>query len=187
MNPDSMVVQRQEPLRVRYLDAPDEAQITDRARTEGGEGKDPFHGYVRPGSKEYGIVWPFGIHEAVAGDHDLPNPGDMLCAALASCLDSTIRIIADRLSVKLRSLSVDVTGDVDVRGTLMVERTARVGFEAMHCRIRIDPEPETDPRSIHKLLVAAEVSCINLQTLRAGVPVDTTIGAPDTYGPMPGH
>lgn len=76
-------------------------------------------------------MWSFGIHRAVGGYHDAPNPGDILCAALASCLDSTIRIIADRLGITLTSLEVDVTAEVDVRGTLVVNRDIPVGFQAM--------------------------------------------------------
>src|SRR5690606_21626049 len=102
------VRERQDPLRERYRTAPDEAAITDRARTVGGVGTDPFHGFVVPGSEDSGVEWPFGIHRAVGGYHDAPNPGDVLCAALAVCLDSTIRMIADRLGVTLTSLAVDV-------------------------------------------------------------------------------
>ena len=41
--------------------------------------------------------------------------------------------------------------------------------------------PGTDAKLVEKLLAAAEYSCVNLQTLRAGVPVETSFhgGAPD--------
>src|SRR5262245_55864614 len=61
---------RQDPLRARYQEAPQEALIVDRARTRDGVAADPFHGFVVPGSKDYGVVWPFAIHSAVGGDHD---------------------------------------------------------------------------------------------------------------------
>jgi uncharacterized OsmC-like protein len=171
------VRQRQEPLRDRYKHAPDEASIVDRAATKDGIVSDAFHGYVAPGSKDYGIVWPFGIHEAVGGDHDLPNPGDLLCAALATCLDATIRIIANRLHVTLTRLRVEVTGHVDVRGTLAIDMTVPVGFQKMCCRVDIQPAEGTDPNLVAKLLAASERSCVNLQTLRAGVPVETSFGS----------
>ena len=95
----SIVKQRQDPLRARYRSVAADAQITDSARTVADVAADPFHGTVVPGDG-HGNRWRFGIHRAVGGYHDLPNPGDVLCAALASCLDFTIRIIAD-LSVSL--------------------------------------------------------------------------------------
>ncbi len=168
---------RQDLLCRRYAADATDARITDHARTVRSAESDPFHGQVHPGSKDYGIEWPFGIHHAVGGDHDLPNPGDILCAALATCLDSTIRMIADRLRVRLEALEVDVTGNVDVRGTLLVDRSVPVGFQQMRCDIHLKPAADADPDVVRKLLAAAEHSCVVLQTLRSGVPVETTLRA----------
>lgn len=172
---ESKVRLRQEPLRERYKVAPEEALITDRARTIRGVQTDPFHGYVAPGSQDYGAEWPIGIHRAVGGYHDAPNPGDILCAALATCLDSTIRMIAERLGIELTFLEVTAAADVDVRGTLLVDRAVPVGFQAMRCDVTVRAAEGTDPKLLQKLLAASEHSCVNLQTLRAGVPVETTV------------
>jgi uncharacterized OsmC-like protein len=177
-NQDSKDVRsRQDLLRARYQVEPEAAKITDRGKTVGGATMDPFHGQVVPGSQDYGVTWPFGIHRAVGGDHDAPNPGDLLCAALASCLDSTLRMIAARLGIDLVSLSVDVSADVDVRGTLLVDKTVPVGFQAMHCNVHLQPAKGTDPKRLERLLTAAEHSCVNLQTLRSGVPVETRLSS----------
>lgn len=169
------VRERQDDLRERYQDEPEAARITDRAKTTGGVGLNPFRGQVVPGSEDHGVRLNFGIHRAVGGYHDAPNPGDLLCAALAACLDSTIRIIADRLGVTLTELEVDVSGDVDVRGTLMVDRDTPVGFQKVQCRVRIKAADGTDPKLLQRLLSASERSCINLQTLRSGVPIETIV------------
>lgn len=81
----------------------------------------------------------------MGGDHDLPNPGDLLSAALAACLDSTIRIIADRNGVVLDHLVVDVRSEVDVRGTHMVDTSVPVGFQGITCDIRARAADGTDP------------------------------------------
>jgi len=169
------VEDRQMPLYGRYGDAPGEAIITDRAKTTGGTETDPFHGVIEPGSQDYGIALEFGIHSAVGGFHDAPNPGDVLCAALAACLDSTIRIVAGRLDVALEHLAVEVTADVDVRGTLVVEQDVPVGFQEMQCHVDIRAADGTDPELVKQLTDAAEYSCVNLQTLRSGVPVETSV------------
>lgn len=167
------VRKRQAPLQELYRERPEEAMITDRGRTIGGLEADPFHGYVKPGSKNYGVVWPFGIHRAVGGDHDAPNPGDMLCAALAACMDSTIRMIADHLGVTLTALEVDVGAEVDVRGCLVVDRKVPVGFQKMKCQVNIRTAEGTDPKLQDMLKAASEYSCVNMNTLRSGVPVET--------------
>lgn len=41
--------------------------------------------------------------EAIGGDHDAPSAGDMLCSALAACMDSMIRMVADHLGVTLKA------------------------------------------------------------------------------------
>jgi uncharacterized OsmC-like protein len=166
---------RQLPLQQRYKQAPGEAMITDRAIATGGVDVDPFHGITEPGSQDYGVAWEFGVHRAIGGFHDAPNPGDLLCAALATCLDSTIRMIADRLGVTLERLEVEVTAEVDVRGCLVVKRDVPVGFQSMECHVDIWAEEGTDTELMEQLMEAAEYSCVNLQTLRSGVPVETTV------------
>jgi len=165
---------RQAPLGEKYRENPSAAMITDRGRTQNGTRTDPFHGEVVPGSQDYGLVWPFGIHFAVGGYHDGPNPGDLLCAAVATCLDSTIRIVADRMGVPLEHLAVDVTANVDVRGTLMLDRDVPVGFQTMRCHVDIQPAASAKPEMVQKVLAVAERSCVNMQTLRAGLPVEVT-------------
>ena len=169
----SLVYRRQQPLIESYRETPEKAQITDRARTHGGTAEDPFHGRVVVGREDHGVELRFGIHRAVGGDHDAPNPGDLLCAALASCLDSTLRIVADRLGVHLAELEVEVTAHVDVRGTLMVDRSVPVGFQRIECATRLRAAEGSDPALVHKLGAFAEQCCVNLQTLRAGTVVQS--------------
>jgi uncharacterized OsmC-like protein len=165
-----IVKQRQDPLRDRYRVAPEEAWIIDGARSVQNGSVDSFHSVVTPG-EGYDAQWRVGIHRAVGGYHDLPNPGDVLCAALASCLDSTLRMIADRLEVPIRLLEVTAHAEIDVRGTLLVDRSVPVGFQQMKCSVRLEPEASASPEKVELLLATAEHSCVVLQTLRSGVPV----------------
>lgn len=171
-----LVKQRQKPLQSRYTDAPDEARIKDHAVAKSG-GADPFHGSVTAGDGQ-GAPWDFGIHRAVGGDHDLPNPGDILSAALAACLDSTLRMIAARMGVALQSLEVAVDGHVDVRGCLMVDETVPVGFQRFEVDVQLKPAGGTDPAQVKMLTSAAEQCCVVLQTLRSGVTVTTRFREP---------
>jgi len=167
------VQKRQQPLQEHYKESPEDAMITDRAITTGYDLNDPWHGRIKPGSIDHGVAWKFGVHRAVGGYHDAPNPGDMLCAALATCLDSTIRLIANRMHITLKKLEVEVTANVDVRGTLVVDRDVPVGFQSMQCNVDIRAEDEFDPKKIEKLLRHAEYSCVNLQTLKEGLEIQT--------------
>jgi uncharacterized OsmC-like protein len=121
-----------------------------------------------------------GIHRAVGGFHDLPNPGDLLCAALAACFDTTLRMLAARFRVPIERLSVQVTGNVDVRGTLAVDRGVQVGFQSLDCRVDLETADGATPEAVERLLAGAERACVVLQTLRHGVPVNLVPAGPET-------
>ncbi|MGV0838107.1 OsmC family protein [Mycolicibacterium thermoresistibile] len=177
MATESFVGNRQDPLRARYRSEPGAAHVTDRARATFGAELDPFHGRVVPGTRGGESVVGVGAHAAVGGFHDQPNPGDLLCAALAACLDSTMRMIADRMGIRLTELEVDVTGDVDVRGALMVSPDVPVGFTQMRCTVQLAAADGTPAHVLQGLTTAAEQCCIVLNTLRNGVSVDTAVNA----------
>jgi uncharacterized OsmC-like protein len=168
----SEVGARQAALRRRYEADPGAALVTDRGRSLDRSPGDALHGAVVAGAGyERDLAIPVGVHRGVGGLHDAPNPGELLCATLAACQDSTLRLVADLLGVRLASLAVEVSGRVDLRGVLGVDRAARVGFGDMRCSARLEPAPGADPRAVRLLVAAAERSCIVLDTLRRGVEV----------------
>ena len=170
---EAIVHAAQKPLRATYKVAPAEALVTDHARTCGDSPSDPFHSKVEP-MDGCGVIVPIGTHAAVGGPHDGPTPGDMLCAALAACQDSTMRLVANLFGVELTSLEVRVTAVVDVRGAMAVDLNVPVGFQAMNCHIHFQAKEGTSPELLERLKQAAERCCIVQQTLKAPPPVKTT-------------
>lgn len=158
------VKQVQAPLRARYRADPPAAMVTDRACTQSTDESDPFHSTVLP-MPGCGESLPVGVHRALGGLHDAPTPGDILCAAWASCLDSSLRMVANAMGISLVSLKVEVEGEVDVRGTLMVEREIPVGFQRMVCSVRLIAAAGTPAAAVDKLCKLAEHCCVVQQTL----------------------
>jgi uncharacterized OsmC-like protein len=167
------VKQLQLPLRAQYKASPLAALVTDHARTKGTDPNDPFHSIVEP-MAGCGVAVPVGVHSAVGGPHDAPTPGDILCAALAACQDSTVRMVANLLGVELEFLEVEVKADADVRGARAMDTQVPVGFQAMRCDVRLRAKEGTSPAVLERLRVAAEHCCIVLQTLRNPPPIQTT-------------
>jgi hypothetical protein len=101
-------------LRALYRERPEEAISSKWARASSARvpARDPAHGEVEVG-RGYGASLEYGIDEKVGGLSDGPNPGDLLCAALAACEDGTIRMIAGLLGVELEGLEVEVSGDLE--------------------------------------------------------------------------
>lgn len=163
---------RQLPLYEQYRKQPETAWITDHAHTSTRfDPRDPMRGHVVMGPEPVGEL-PIALHSAIGGDSRLPVPGDLLCAALATCIDSTLRVVANRLDLELELLEVTVDADVDVRGTLLVDPEVPVAFQQMRADVRLRAVEGSDPRRVAILGRAAEHSCVVLQTLRGGVDVD---------------
>jgi uncharacterized OsmC-like protein len=167
----SRLAQRQDALRARYRAEPGRAHLRKRARSVSAGTADAVHGTVVPG-RNYGVTWAFGIDRAVGGEHDAPNPAEILCAALAACQHATIRMIADAIGITLERLDVEVVGSVDVRGCLAIDSAVEVGFLGLECHVDLLLAPGTDARLYERLRTEAERSCINLATLRSGVPIE---------------
>jgi uncharacterized OsmC-like protein len=167
----SLVAERQVPLRASYVEDPERARTVKWAATVNGAETDAIHSVVHIG-KGYGVSQRTGIDHAIGGDHDLPNPGDLLCSALAACEDGTIRMVADLLGIPILDLKVEVTGEVDVRGCLAVDRAVKVGFRSMLCRVSLRVPPDIDAKRLAMLQKQAQRLCVNLDTLRSGVPVE---------------
>ena len=168
---NSIIKERQQPLMAIYSENPKAAWVTDMAIIEGRNLDDPLHTSVSI-NEELKIDFPIGVHRAVGGHHDNPNSGDLLCAALASCFDTALRMIANRLHIKLVKTRVIATANVDVRGTLMVDKDVPVGFQSMGLEIEITVLNSVQKEMADKLIKAAERSCIVLQTLLRGTIVN---------------
>ena len=166
--------QVQAPLRAQYKVNPALAMVTDRASTRSGHDMaNPFHSLVIPKGGD-NTAWPVGVHSAVGGPYDAPCPGDLFCAALAACQDSSIRLVAANMGIELTTLEVHAQGTVDIRGALGIQKDVPVGFQSITCDIHLQAKPGTPPELLEKLCVAAERCCVVMRTLQAPPPVKTT-------------
>ena len=78
------------------------------------------------------------------------------------------------MGIELIELEVRVAASVDVRGTLAIDRTVPVAFQAITCEIRMKVKDETPPKQVARLQIATQKCCIIQQTLRAPPLVKTT-------------
>lgn len=169
----SEVVKRHNRLKEIYDEDPQKALIIDSAVVEGEKLDDPFHSKVRM-NDELKLPLKTGLHRAVGGDHDYSTPGDILCAALAVCLESTIRMIADRLEVQLDHTKVAAEATVDVRGTLRFDNSVPVGFQKMELEVELGAN-NAGEKVLNTLFGAAVKSCVVYQTLKPAIPITKTL------------
>ena len=83
----------------------------------------------------------------LGGVDSAPAPAETLLAALAGCVTSGIATNAALFDVRLDALSIDMEADIDLRGMLGHDKTARNGITDIRYTVNIQsPAPEDKVR-----------------------------------------
>jgi uncharacterized OsmC-like protein len=157
----------QTPFKDRYRDDPGAAVITLRAA--GTLDSDGIACRVDTGR----ALVDAGLHPSTGGSGELACSGDMLLEALAACAGVTLRAVATAIDVPVAGGTVHAEGDLDVRGTLGVDREAPVGFRDVRLRFELDTDADDD--QLASLLKLTERYCVVLQTIRSATPASATL------------
>lgn len=163
----------QAPIKARYGDDPAAATIVLRVHDAASDLNDPLHCAVAPASVP-GMVWRSGAHPGVGGVGDVPCSADLLLGALAACQEVTLRMVAAAMGIELQAVKIEVTGSLDLRGTLGLSRDVPVGMQSIRCATSVTVKDDGRPERAQRLLENAERYCVVLDTLRSGIPVEST-------------
>lgn len=150
----------QQPLKERYREAPRQAVIRSTARCRMQDGADPRTCLLEAGPLRVRV----GAHEGVGGTGAEPCSGDLLVAALAACQQITAQMVAAAMGIALESCEVTVEGELDLRGTLGLDREAPVGYRRLACDVRLSA-PGTGPERRERLAELARRYCVVHATL----------------------
>src|SRR5437588_10675735 len=135
----------QAPIKARYLEHPEQAQITCTARSARSDLTDPLHCEVALDAAP-GVTIRSGAHAGVGGAGDVPCSGDLLMAALLACQETTIRTVAAAMGLELEALELEAVATADLRGTLAMSKEVPIGMTGVDCRVRVrvrdDGRPE---------------------------------------------
>ncbi len=164
MNRDELKA-TQAPIKQRYRDEPSSARITLRADGALGEG-------VTCSVQTGQALVEAGLHPGTGGDGLSACSGDMLLQALAACAGVTLRSVATSMGIDV-SGAVHVEGDLDFRGTLGVDKEARVGFTDI--RLAFNLTTDAEPDQVAKLVELTERYCVVFQTLVRPAEVSMTV------------
>lgn len=156
----------QSPLKEKYRNDATSALITLRAVGKIGEG---ISCKVETGR----AIVQAGLHPATGGTGMLACSGDMLLEALVACAGVTLRAVATAIEFKLADGIVKAEGDLDFRGTLGVDKEAKVGFKKIRLIFQLDT-PEGKDR-IDTLLKLTEKYCVVYQTVISGTEISSEI------------
>ena len=151
----------QAPLKDQYRTDPDASRITLTAR--GGEASEsmPTQCSVDLGR----AIYEAQAHPGVGGPGTGACSGDLLLGALAACAQLTCQMVATAMGLETNRIEVVVEGDLDLRGTLGIDREVSAGFDAIRMRFEIDA-PGASEEDLDGLMTRTERYCTVLQTLR---------------------
>ena len=149
----------QQPIKDAYRADPEQARITLTAR--GAAADAPVACNVDLGR----AIYEAQAHPGVGGPGTGACSGDLLLGALAACAQLTCQLVATAMGLDARRIEVVVEGDLDLRGTLGIDREVSAGFDAIRLRFEIDA-PGASAEDIDGLMARTERYCTVLQTLR---------------------
>lgn len=149
----------QKPLKEQYREDPEASKITLHA--DGAQGEDAMSCSVDLGQ----LVQQAEAHTGVGGAGTAACSGDLLLAALAACAQLTCQMVATNMGIEARRIEATVEGDLDLRGTLGIDKEVPAGFGAIRLRFEVDA-PDADPEQLQSLIEKTERYCTVLQTLR---------------------
>ncbi|HJZ84051.1 MAG TPA: OsmC family protein [Polyangia bacterium] len=156
----------QKPLASRYRQQPEEAIKRYRLRTNV-DGADVFHSSATSHEGAgAGSRFAIAVDPKLGGPGQAPTPGDLLLAALATCQESSLRMVAAAMRIDLRAVEVEVTGEVDLRGAMMLAGEAPVGFRNIRCNTKLQVAEGTPPDAVERLRQFGEHCCVIGSTLR---------------------
>jgi uncharacterized OsmC-like protein len=114
-----------------------------------------------------------GLHPATGGTGAELCSGDMLLEALVACAGVTLKAAATALEIPLDKGEVFAEGDLDFRGTLGVDKEAKVGFQAIRLRFEIVSRAPQD--KLDQLMKLTERYCVVFQTLKGNAALSASL------------
>lgn len=115
-----------------------------------------------------------GLHPKAGGDGSTACSGDMVLQALVSCAGVTLAAVATSMGLEIETARIEANGQMDFRGTLGVSRDVPVGITSIELIFQVTGGLTYEQRD--KLIQLVERYCVVLQTLKAGIHVESRCG-----------
>lgn len=150
----------QKPLKDQYRQDPKSSRITLTAH--GRQTDAPVSCSIDLGRALYAAQ----AHSGVGGAGTGACSGDLLLGALAACAQITCQMVAAAMQIPVEHMNVTVEGDLDLRGTLGLNKEVPVGFADIRMKFDVRA-PQATAEQLKALQEKTEQYCVVLRTLEA--------------------
>jgi len=113
---------------------------------------------------------------ALGGTDHAPNPVEYALAALATCQEITYRLHADSLGIPLHDVSVELEGEIDLRGFFGAAAGVRPGFLGITGSVRFNSPASA--AELERLKRVVDAHCPVLDLFNNATPVKIAIAGP---------
>ena len=155
---------------------PSLARFQFRARNKwvnGGENHSTIRDFYGAGREDTsrGAAFEFvnGEPPVLLGQNEGANPVEFLLHALAGCVTTTFVLHAMARGIRIRALSTELKGDLDLHGLLGLDDKVSPGYESIH--IDLDVKADCSEEELDELLAAAQRHSPVCNTVCRPVPV----------------
>jgi uncharacterized OsmC-like protein len=148
----------QKPLKEQYRNDPATSLVTLTAK--GSQTETPLSCSVDIGR----AIYQAEAHKGVGGAGSGACSGDLLLGALSACAQITCQMVAAAMGIPAEKIEVTVEGDLDLRGTLGIDKNLPVGFQRIQLRFDI-VAPQATADQLRALREKTEQYCVVMQTL----------------------
>lgn len=107
--------------------------------------------------------------EDLGGKDEAPNPVEYIMGALAGCLNVMAHVVAGEMKFELKSLKIDIVGDLNPARLFGLSYDERAGFKALE--VTLKPEADVDAETLKTWAEAMENRCPVSDNLKHETPV----------------
>ena len=152
------------------------ARFQFRARNtwvNGGENRSVIRDFYGAGREDDSRAMAFeftnGEPPVLLGDNEGANPVEFLLHALAGCVTTTLVLHATARGIRIRELSTQLEGDLDLQGLLGLDDSVSPGYEQI--RIKMNVEADCSDEELNDLLAYTQQHSPVCNTVCRPVPV----------------
>jgi uncharacterized OsmC-like protein len=152
------------------------ARFQFRARNtwvNGGENRSVIRDFYGAGREDDSRAMAFeftnGEPPVLLGDNEGANPVEFLLHALAGCVTTTLVLHATARGIRIRELSTQLEGDLDLQGLLGLDDSVSPGYEQI--RIKMNVEADCSDQELDDLLAYTQQHSPVCNTVCRPVPV----------------
>lgn len=155
---------------------PEIAQFRFRARNRwinGGENRTTIRDFYGAKAEDTSreSAWEFtnGEPPVLLGNNEGANPVEFLLHALAGCVTTTFVLHAMARGIRIREMSTELEGDIDLHGLLGMDEEVSPGYREI--RVRINVQADCSDEALDDLIAYAQTHSPVCNTICRPVPV----------------